>query len=374
MERSFLENLKKSDSWFFLFSVLLSLAGILVLYSLGRASGDFSFFKKQIIFFLIGILLAVFLSLLDFRAVKESSFFVFFLYIISILLLVGLFFFGTRIRGVKAWYVFGGFTFQPVELVKIVYILLFAKYFSARHIELYHKEHIILSAIYAFVPAFLVFLQPDFGSAAILIMIWLSMMLIAGIKRKHLFIIIVLGIIVSFVAWNFVLSGEQRERITTFLEPYFNPQGTYLDPSGSGYHILQSIIAVGSGKILGKGFNYPYTQAKLGFLPEAHTDFIFATFCEMFGLVGVLILILIFCLLFWRLFKIALISKDNFSKLVIGGFMVFVAGGAFVNIAMNLGLLPITGVPLPFLSYGGSSIISLFIGIGIVESIKINNS
>lgn len=374
MERNILKNLKKFDHLLFLFSVLLSLFGILTLYSLEKSSGDFSFFKKQIVFFLIGILFALFLSLLDFRAIKESSFFVFFLYIVSILLLVGLFFFGKRIRGVKAWYVFGDFTFQPVEIVKIVYILLFAKYFSARHIELYHKEHIILSTIYAFFPAFLVFLQPDFGSAAILIMIWLSMMLIAGIKRKHFFIMIVLGIIVSIVVWSFLLSEEQKQRITTFLEPYLNPQGTYLDPSGSGYHILQSIIAIGSGKILGKGFNYPYTQAKLGFLPEAHTDFIFATVCEMFGFFGVLILVLFFCLLFWRLFKIALISKDNFSKLVIGGFMVFVAGGAFVNMAMNLGLLPITGVPLPFLSYGGSSIISLFIGIGIAESIKINNS
>lgn len=374
MKGIFLKNIKKSDPWVFLISVLLSLYGILVLYSLCKFWGDFSFFKKQLIFFIIGLIFAILLSFLDFRAVKESSFFVFFLYILSILVLGGLFLFGTRIRGVRAWYVIGNFTFQPVEIVKIVYILLFAKYFSARHVELYHKEHIILSAIYAFLPAGLVFLQPDFGSAAILIMIWLSMMLIAGIKRKHLFIMIGVGLILSFLAWNFILSSEQKERITTFLEPFLNPQGTYLDPSGTGYHILQSLIAVGSGEIFGKGFNAPYTQAKLEFLPEAHTDFIFASLCEMFGLIGVLVLILLFCLLFWRLLKIAFVSKDNFSKLIIGGFMVFVGGGAFVNIAMNLGLLPITGVPLPFLSYGGSSIISLFVGIGIVESIKINNT
>jgi len=374
MRENIFKNLKKSDPWFFLFSALLSIFGLVVLYSLGIAQKDLSLFKKQLIFFLIGIFLAIFLSLLDFRAVKESSFFVFFLYLFSILILVGLFFLGSTIRGVRAWYVFGGFTFQPVEIVKIVYILLFAKYFSQRHIELYHKEHIILSAIYAFLPAGLVFLQPDFGSAAILIMIWLGMMLIAGIKRKHLLIMIAIGIVTLLIGWNFILSPYQKERITTFLQPYLNPQGTYLDPSGSGYHILQSIIAVGSGGIFGKGFNAPYTQAKLGFLPENHTDFIFATTCEMFGFVGIFVLFLLFLLIFWRLLKIAFVSKDNFSKLVIGGFMILVGGGAFVNIAMNVGLLPITGVPLPFLSYGGSSIISLFMGVGIVESIKINNS
>lgn len=346
----------------------------MVLYSLSSASGDFYFFTKQTIFLFVGILLAIFLPLLDFRAVKGSSRFVFFLYAGSLLLLTGLFVFGSEIRGVRAWYQFAGLTFEPVEFVKIVFILLFAKYFSARHVEMYHKEHIVLSAVYAFVPAALVFLQPDFGSAVILLIIWFSMMLISGIKRKHLFAILAIGVIFGLIFWNFILAAEQKERISTFMEPYINPQGTYLDPGGSGYHISQSVIAVGSGGFWGKGISAPYTQAKLGFLPEARTDFIFAAFCEMFGIFGVMILFLLFILLFWRLFKITLGSKDNFSRLVVSGFMILIGTGIFINIAMNIGLLPITGVPLPFLSYGGSSIISLFIGVGIVESIKVHSN
>ena len=367
------KKLKKFDWSLLILVVIISLIGILIFYSLGLANGDFSFFSKQIIFLITGILFVLFLPILDFRAVKESSLFTFFLYAVSILLLVGLFFFGKEIRGVRAWYAFGNFTLEPVEFIKIVFILLFAKYFSSRHIEMYHKEHIVLSAAYAFLPAALVFLQPDFGSAAILLMIWFGMMLVSGIKRKHLFAILAIGIIVALIFWNFILAVEQKERISTFLEPYINPQGTYLDPEGSGYHIYQSTIAVGSGGFFGKGFSEPYTQAKLGFLPEAETDFIFATTCEMFGILGIFIIFLLYFLIFWRLFKIAKESKDNFSRLVVSGFMILLGAGAFVNIAMNVGLLPITGVPLPFLSYGGSSIISLFIGIAIIESIKVHS-
>lgn len=368
------ETIKKIDLPLLFFAIALSLIGIVVVYSIGVAENDLSLFIKQVVFLIIGVILAISFCFLDFRAVKESSLFVFLLYAISILLLVGLFIFGIRIRGVRAWYNLGGITtIEPVEFVKIVFILLFAKYFSSRHIEMYHKEHIFLSAVYAFFPAALVLLQPDFGSAAILLVIWVSMMLVSGIKRAHLFAIIGIGIVLALFSWNFVLSTEQQERISTFVEPYINPQGTYLDPAGSGYHILQSTIAVGSGGFFGKGFSAPYTQAKLGFLPEANTDFIFASFCEMFGYFGVIILIVLFFLLFWRLFKIARLSKDNFSRLVVAGFMILIGAGSFVNIAMNVGLLPITGVPLPFLSYGGSSIIALFLGIGIVESIKVHS-
>ena len=251
------DNIKKIDIPLLIFTIALSLMGLLVLYGLGVASKDFSLFTKQVVFLIIGVIVAISLSFLDFRAVKESSLFVFSIYASSVLLLIGLFFFGITIRGVRAWYPFFGTTFEPVELVKIAFILLFAKYFSSRHVEMYHKQHIILSAVYAFFPAILVFLQPDFGSAAILLVIWISMMLVSGIKRVHLFAIIGIGLVLALFSWNFVLSIEQQERISTFIEPYINPQGTYLDPEGSGYHILQSTIAVGSGGFWGKGFSAP---------------------------------------------------------------------------------------------------------------------
>ncbi|MFH0987308.1 MAG: FtsW/RodA/SpoVE family cell cycle protein [Patescibacteria group bacterium] len=360
-------SLKKIDWSLLFFSLLLAAVGLSALFSFSLSSKDWSWFLRQAIFLLVGFLLAILISLIDVKALKEGSIFVFTVYVISILLLIGLFFFAPLIRGTRSWYALGDFTLEPVEIVKIVFLLLFAKYFSQRHVELYQPGHIILSAVYAFFPAVLVFFQPDFGSAMILILLWLSMMLVAGIKRNHLLIILAVGLIAMVISWSFILTGEQRERFMTFLNPY-------LDPTGSGYHILQSIITVGSGGIFGKGFLNPLTQAKLGFLPEAHTDFIFASFSEIFGLLGILFLFLVFALFFWRLFRTLKICEDNFSRLLVSGFIILVGIQTFINIAMNIGLLPITGIPLPFLSYGGSSLLSLFIGIGLVESVRLHSN
>lgn len=366
--------LKKFDWLFLIFAVLLTILGLVCLYGLSLFSGDFSNFNQQAIFFLIGIILAISLSFIDFKALRDSSLFILAIYFFSIILLLGVFFLGKEIRGSRSWYHFGSFTFQPVEVVKIVFILFFAKYFSQRHVEMYQKRHIVLSFVYAFIPTALVFLQPDFGSAIILILIWFSMMLVSGIKRKHLLIIFGVGVLFFLVAWNFVFTQEQKDRFTTFLEPYINPEGEYIDPQGTGYHIQQSIIAVGSGGLFGKGISEPYTQAKLGFLPEAHNDFIFAAFTEMFGLIGVSVLFLLFGLFFWRGIEIAKKSNNNFSRLLVSGFIILVGAEAFINIGMNIGLLPISGLPLPFLSYGGSSLLSLFIGIGIIESVKVHGN
>lgn len=358
-----LSHLKELDWWLFLFGGLLTILGLLSLLGLSLYSKDFSLLRKQIVFFLAGTIFAILISFLDTRALKGSSLFVFTLYFICLLLLVGLFFFAPKIRGTKSWYAFLNFTFEPVEIVKIAFLIFFAKYFSQRHVELYQARHILLATVYAFFPAALVFFQPDFGSAMILILLWLSIMLVSGIKRTHLLIILTVGLVSILILWNFIFTKEQKERVITFLNPY-------IDPTGSGYHIIQAIIAVGSGGLFGKGFSGILTQAKLGFLPEAHTDFIFATFCEMFGLFGTFVLFLIFGLFFWRLFKVAKICQDNFSRLLVSGYIILVGISLFINIAMNIGLLPITGIALPFLSYGGSSLLSLFIGIGIIESIK----
>jgi len=361
-----LSHLKKIDWWLLLFSILLTISGILVLINLSLGSNDWSFFWRQIIFLIISFLVVIFLPLLDVRALKEGSLFIFTIYFISLCLLGGLFLFAPLIRGTRSWYALGEITFEPVEIVKIVFILLFAKYFSQRHVELYQARHIILGGFYAFFPAILVFFQPDFGSAMILILLWLSMMLVAGIKRNHLLIILGIGFLAFLILWNFIFTPEQKERFITFLNPY-------IDPTGSGYHIIQAVIAVGSGGLFGKGFFEPLTQAKLGFLPEAHTDFVFATFSEIFGLAGIIVLFLIFALFFWRLFKMLKICQDNFSRLLVSGFIILVGAEVFINIAMNIALLPITGIPLPFLSYGGSSLLSLFIGVGIIESIRIHS-
>lgn len=364
---------KKFDFWLLFLGMSLSLLGIVFLYSLALSSGNFLFFKKQVMFLSLGILLVLLISFLNIKALKESSIFVFALYFLLILLLSGLFIFGENIRGQRGWYSFGQVTFEPVEIVKIVLVLFFAKFFSARHIEMYQTRHIFLSALYAGLPVFLVFLQPDFGSAVIIVFLWLSMMLLSGIKRKHLFVILGTLILLFLVLWNFLLTEGQKTRFITFIEPYLNPQQKYLDPEGTGYHIRQSLIAIGNGGWLGKGFSQALTQSKLGYLPEAHSDFIFAGLAEMFGMIGVALLLLLFFGFFWRLYKIGSYVKDNFSCLFVFGFFLLVLIQVFINIGMNLGILPITGIPLPFLSYGGSSLISLFVAIGMIEGLYLRS-
>ncbi|MCZ2845789.1 MAG: FtsW/RodA/SpoVE family cell cycle protein [Candidatus Bathyarchaeota archaeon] len=359
--------LRKFDWWLLLFAILLTTLGLSLLASLSLNSQEWSFFRRQFTFLVIGIIIAILIPILDIKALKEGSLFIFVLYSVSLILLGGLFFLAEPIRGTRAWYTLGTFTFEPVEITKIIFILFFAKYFSQRHVELYQARHIFLSVLYAILPATLVFFQPDFGSAIILVLLWLSMLLVAGIKRTHLLIILTIGLMSLVIVWSLIFTGEQKERFVTFLNPY-------IDPTGSGYHILQSIIAVGSGGITGKGFFEPLTQAKLGFLPEAHTDFIFATLSEIFGLVGIGILFFVLILFFWRLFRFLKVCQDNFSRLLVAGFIILIGAETFINIAMNIGLLPITGIPLAFLSYGGSSLLSLFIGIGIIESIRIHSS
>lgn len=355
-------------------AIILSLEGLVILYSLSSFAHGWYYFEKQVGFLLVGVLFSLLISFLNVNAFKKSPYLILTLYLFGIIFLLGLFLFASPIRGSRSWYAVFGFNFQPVEIVKIIFILLFAKFFSERYADMYQVRHVLLSAVYALFPAFLVFLQPDFGSAAILICLWISMLLISGIKRTHIILILMISLFIFLISWNFFLTLEQKTRILTFLEPYLNPRGEYLDPKGTGYHILQSLIAIGSGGVWGKGFSEPYTQAKLGFLPEAKTDFIFAAFSEMFGLIGVFLLFLLFGLFFWRIIKVAKIAKDNFSRLLASGFSVLVFLEIFINIAMNIGMFPISGLPLPFLSYGGSSLISLFIGIGIIQSIKAHST
>jgi len=241
-----------------------------------------------------------------------------------------------------------------------------AKYFSQKNSEIYKVHHILASGIYMAVPLLLVLKQPDLGSAFIFFVIWLSILLAAGVKRKHLLMIIFSAILMMLVAWLGFLEPYQKNRITTFLNPY-------LDPKGEGYSIIQSKIAIGSGGLWGKGFGHG-TQAGLGFLPEAHTDFAFASFAEQFGFAGILTIFSLFVALLFKISKIGFSAKNNFAKLFSVGLIAFIFSHVVINAGMNLGLLPITGIPLPFLSYGGSFLISVSLGIGFLESIKVRST
>ena len=339
--------------------------GLLSIYSSSAGRGDLSNFKKQLIFFGAGLFLMFFFSFFNWRIFRDDPYLILILYVLCLLLLIGLFFFAPEIRGVKGWYKLGPISFDPIEVARIVLIILLSKYFSIRYAEMYRIRHILLSGLYVFLPAALIFLQPNLGSVLILISLWVGVLIISGIKLRHFLILVLCGFLLFVLSWTTVLKDYQKERILSFIQPQLS------DPLKIGWSQRQAEIAIGSGGIFGQGFGRG-SQAQYGFLPEPQTDFIFAAIAEEFGLVGVGVLLLLFSLLIWRLIKIALLATSNFPRLFATGLAISIFSQVFINIGMNLGLLPIIGIPLPLISYGGSSLISTLIGLGIVQSIKIH--
>ncbi|MBI2124047.1 MAG: rod shape-determining protein RodA [Candidatus Wildermuthbacteria bacterium] len=357
-----LTHLRKLD-WIIMGSSLLLVSmGLLSLYSSSIGRGDFTNFYKQTAFMVVGLVMMLAVSFLNYRLFKNDPYFLVFLWGLGILALVGLLFFGPETRGVRAWYKIGGISIDPVEYMKIVLLLLMAKYFSLRHVEIYRIKHIVLSAIYFGVPFALVFFQPNLGSGGLLILLWLIILLVSGLKLRHFLTIMALGVLILSLAWVFVLHDYQKNRIISFLEPE-------LDPLGIGWSQLQSKIAIGNGGIWGAGMGQG-TQTQHGFLTEPHTDFIFSAIGEEFGFVGIAILFVLFFLLLWRVFKIGIMAESNFPRLFAIGFGALLVIQFAVNIGMNIGFLPIVGLPLPFVSYGGSSLLMLFFGLGVLQSIK----
>jgi rod shape determining protein RodA len=345
-------------------ALLLSSVGLVSIYSSSLGRGNFFSFEKQIVFLGIGAILMFFFSFFDYRALK-NPYLILLIYALLILALGGLFLFAPGIRGVRSWYKLGPLSFDPTEFLKIALILLLAKYFSSRHIEMYKLRHIFLSGFYIFLPAFLIYLQPDLGSALILLFLWLSILLISGVKLRHFLAIVLCGILLFIIAWNFVLKDYQKARIISFLMPEF-------EPFESGWSQKQAKIAIGSGGLWGKGLGKG-SQVQYGFLPEPKTDFIFAAIAEEFGFATIFLLLLFFFFLFWRILKIAAFSRDNFSRLFASGFGILLAIQFFINIGSNIGLAPVIGIPLPFVSCGGSSLLAFYIGLGILQNIKANS-
>ncbi|MEK7638627.1 MAG: rod shape-determining protein RodA [Patescibacteria group bacterium] len=341
------------------FSVLaLSLMGLVTMYS---HVGDNAFFLRQIIWIgtaVVALLLAV---VPDYRLLRSGNT-TFYLYLITLVLLVLVLFVGEVTLGAQSRFNFGFFSLQPADPAKLILILVLAKYFAKRHEEISDFRHILVSGVYALLIFGLVFVQPDFGSAVILFFVWLGMVLVSGIKVRHLLTVLLLGAIVLGGMWQFVFLDYQKERILTFLNPL-------ADIQGAGYNAYQSTVAIGSGELFGKGIGYG-TQSKLLFLPEYETDFIFAAFAEEWGLIGVLLLFVLFSVVIFRLLHHATTAATNFERLcAVGVSMLFVAH-FFVHIGMNIGLLPVTGTTIPFLSYGGSHLITEFIAVGMIMGMR----
>ncbi|MBI2463223.1 MAG: rod shape-determining protein RodA [Candidatus Spechtbacteria bacterium] len=353
-------SLLKRYDWYMV-GAAISLAALGLISQFNIARGDYNFFEHQFLWIMLGIVLFVAISAIDYRIFRHYSLPVLVIYILGAILLTTVLIVGSAIRGAQSWLVIGPLVITPIEFVKLTLVLLLAKYFAMRHIEIYRFRHIIVSGLYAAVPSFLVILQPELGSFIIIVSIWIGVMLVAGINYKQIVILIISAIVLISLAWSFGLHDYQRARVLTFLDPT-------KDPHGNGYNAIQSITAVGSGGWLGQGAGHG-TQTQFGFLPEMHTDFIFAAISEEFGVIGAGLVLFLFALLIWRIIQLAKNSPNNFARLTSMGFAMMLFSQSFVNIGMNVGVMPITGIPLPFVSYGGSSIVSSFIALGFLQSI-----
>ncbi len=336
---------------------LICVASLVTLYNFG---GEQHFFNRQLIFLGISATLFFVFTFIDLQIVKNSHIGLY-IYLFLIGVLMVLFVLGNTVKGAQSWFSFGAFAFQPTDLMKLATIIVCAKYFSRRHVEIKRFKHIIISFVYMFIPFILIFLQPDFGSAIILFCIWFGMVFLSGLSKKHLLIFCVIGLSLFTLLWSFVFKPYQKARIRNFINPT-------LDLKGSGYNAKQSLIAVGSGQLLGKGIGHG-TQSRLHFLPEYETDFIFAAYAEEWGFVGTLCIILLYGLLLIRISFIALHASNNFEILIALGVIVFLLSHIIVNIGMNIGVMPITGITLPFMSYGGSHLLAEFIALGMIGSI-----
>jgi rod shape determining protein RodA len=353
--------LKKLDWGIIIPAVLLVCFGLVAIYSTCLAKDNFSNLEKQIIFFIVGFLLMVIISFFDYRILRNNPSLILILYGVCLALLLGLHFFAPEIRGTRGWYKIGILSLDPIEPTKIVLVVLLAKYFSMRHVEMYKFRHIIFSGIYVLFPAFLVFIKPDLGGTTVLLFVWLGILLISGIKINHFLILSLCFLLVAGLSWNFLLKDYQRQRITSFLFPY--------DILGASWSQNQTKISIGSGQIFGQGMGKG-SQVQYGFLPEPHTDFIFSVIAQEWGVFGVFALFFVYGFLVWRVLKIAIESQSNFPRLFASGFAIILTAQFFINIGMNLSILPVVGIYLPFISYGGSGLIGNFISLGILQSIK----
>jgi rod shape determining protein RodA len=353
--------IKRIDWMLVLFILPVILAGLVVMKSFVPEEGAINFFNKQIIWAVVAFAVFFFFSYLDFRFLKRTDVLVFVFLLFSGILLT-LFILGNISHGSKSWFSFGAFSFQPADMMKLVLVLILAKYFSRRHVEIKNLKHIFISGFYALVPFVLVLLQPDFGSAMIIFFIWFGMVLVSGISKTHLLMVFLSGVLIFILFWTFVFAPYQKARISNFINPLS-------DIHGSGYNAFQSTIAVGSGQILGKGVGFG-TQSRLKFLPEYQTDFVFAAFAEEWGFIGSLTILLLFGLVIWRVLYYASLGASNFEILFGMGMAIFFISHIVINIGMNLGLLPVTGIPLPFVSYGGSHLVTEFAGLGILMSMR----
>ncbi len=336
--------------------------GILNIYSAGFAASErqFPFYLKQIQWIMLGLIIMMVIFFIDYRLIIKGAYVI---YGISVALLALVYIYGYTMHGSQRWLALGGFVFQPSELMKLTIIIALARYFDDhKSNEPYKLKELFVPFLIVIVPFLLILKQPDLGTALIIMIIFASIIFFIGVNWKSFLIALAGGLILIPIGWLF-LKDYQKERFITFL----NPEN---DPLGAGYHIIQSMIAVGSGGFFGKGF-LNGSQTQLKFLPEQQTDFVFSVFAEEWGFIGGMVLIIMFVsLILWGL-KIALHARDLLGTIIAFGITALISWEVFINIGMVLGILPVVGIPLPFLSYGGSAMVSLMAAIGLLMNINV---
>lgn len=345
--------------WFLFFAALaVALLGLVTMYSY---SAENAFFDKQLIWISVAVVGFFIASLPEWGFLRRTPV-ITAIFTLMLFSLGAIYLFGAIVKGAQNRFNLGAFAVQPSDPAKLLLVLLLAKYFSRRHIEIAHIRHILVSGAYAFAVFVLVFFQPDFGSSIIIASIWLGMVLVAGISWKHLATLFIIGALALSALWVWGLQPYQKQRVMTFVNPL-------ADIHGTGYNAYQSTVAVGSGELFGKGIGYG-TQSKLRFLPEYQTDFIFAAYAEEWGFVGVVLLLGLYTILILRIVAVAAHGADNFDTLFAIGLAIYFTAQFMVHVGMNMGLLPITGTTLPFMSYGGSHLVTEFFALGILMSMR----
>lgn len=361
--------MKRPDFIILIIALLIAVTGTLSIYSSNyQKEGELwqEIYKRQIIWVVIGLVMFIIMSNFNYRRLWDWTYF---LYALTIFLLLSVFLLGLVRLGAQRWLRIGWLNFQPSEFAKLIIVIFLARYFSRKDVSsvslLSSKfgifRGLILPFIFVAIPIGLIIEQPDLGSGIMIFLLFLIVFFLTGVRLKYLFIFLSIIILSIPFLWQF-LRDYQKERLLVFLNPN-------IDPLGAGYTMIQSKIAIGSGGFFGKGW-MSGTQSQLHFLPESHTDFIFSTFAEEWGFLGSIGLLLLYYFLIREGLFIAQRTSDHFGKLLAYGISLMLGVQVFINIAMNLGLAPVVGLPLPLMSYGGSSVFVTFISLGILVSIN----
>jgi len=345
------------DLYLFGAAMLLALFGVLGVYSASLHSPVSSAFSRQLVWTAMGLVICFVVLSIDYHYLTDHAFT---LYAVSIAVLIGILLVGKEINGSKSWLSIGGFGFQPSELVKVVVILTITRYLADLNENYLRSQHFIRLAGIVMVPVLLVIMQGDLGTALMYFPILAGMMLVAGLKPRFIVGVLVLVVLVAPIGW-FSLKGYQKQRIMVT----FNPE---LDPKGIGYQTRQSQIAIGSGGLFGTGIGNGL-QSQLGFVPEVHTDFIFSLLAEETGLVGAFIVLMLYLFVLLRLLVIAEKARDRAGILIMTGIASLMFFHVAVNVGMTLGMVPAIGIPLPLLSYGGSSAVSTYVALGLALNV-----